>query len=87
MFGLPGLRYRLFWMWFKTVAMDDSSYGTPVQTFVDDHYSMRPSNDSDRYDPIGLSSLGVVDLDTSIVPDVFGLLTPGSLYVAGTVSE
>ena len=44
-----------------------------MATFVDDHYSMRPSNDSDRSGPIGLSSLGVVDLDTSIVPDVFGL--------------
>ena len=40
---------------------------------VDDYYCMRSSNDNDRADPVGLSSLGVVDLDTSIVPDVFGL--------------
>ena len=30
-------------------------------------------NDIDRSDPHGLSSLGVVDLDLSITPDVFGL--------------
>ena len=34
---------------------------------------MRSSNNNDRADPVGVSSLGVVDLDTSIVPDVFGL--------------
>ena len=44
-----------------------------VQKYVDNYYSMRSSNDNDRADPVGLSSLGVVDLDTSIVPDVFGL--------------
>ena len=53
--------------------MDDSFYGKTVRKYVDDHYSMRSSNDNDRSDPVGLSSLGVVDLDTSIVPDVFGL--------------
>ena len=53
--------------------MGDSSYGGPVQKYVDDYYCMRYSNDSDRSEPVGLSSLGVVDLDTSIVPDVFGL--------------
>ena len=40
---------------------------------MDDYYSMRSSNDNDRADPVGLSSLGVVDLDTSIVLDDFGL--------------
>ena len=34
---------------------------------------MRVSNDIDGSDPKGLSSLGVVDLDISITPDVFGL--------------
>ena len=53
--------------------MGDSSYGEPVHTYVDDNYSMRSSNDNDRADPVRLSSLGVVDLDISIVPDVFGL--------------
>ena len=35
---------------------------------------LRTSNDTDLSEPMGLSSLGVVDLDTSIVPDVFGRL-------------
>ena len=39
---------------------------------VDDYYCMRSFSDSDFAD-LDLSSLGVVDLDTSIVPDVFGL--------------
>ena len=34
---------------------------------------MRLFNDVDHSDPVGLSSLGVVDLDLAIVPDVFGL--------------
>ena len=34
---------------------------------------MQTSNDNDLSEPMGLSSLGVADLDTSIVPDVFGL--------------
>ena len=40
---------------------------------MDDYYSMRLSNDTDRSDHVSFSSMGVVDLDTSIVPDVFGL--------------
>ena len=72
-FGLLGLMCRIFWPWLNTVAMYDSYYGRPVRKYVDDHYSMRSSNDNDLSVPVGLSSLGVVDLDTSIVPDVFGL--------------
>ena len=53
--------------------MDAPSYGSPVQTYVNNQYSMRVSHDVDRSDPKGLSSLGVVDLDLSIMPDVFGL--------------
>ena len=41
--------------------------------YVNDYYGMRSSNDNDRSDPVSLSSLRVVELDTSIVPDVFGL--------------
>ena len=53
--------------------MDAPTYGSPVRKFVHNIYSMRLSNDVDRSDPVNLSSLGVVDLDTAIVPDVFGL--------------
>ena len=56
--GLPGQLCRIFWPWLTTVAMDDSSYGEPVRKYVDDYYSMRSSNDNDRADPVGLSSLG-----------------------------
>ena len=34
---------------------------------------MRPSNDVDRDSNVDLTTLGVVTLDTTIVPDVFGL--------------
>ena len=39
----------------------------------DDTYCMRPSNDTSADSPVDLDTLGVVDLDTSIMPDVFGL--------------
>ena len=72
-FGLPGWRFWLFWSWNSTVEMDASPCDSPVRKYVDDYNSMRLSNDTDRSDPVSLSSMGVVDLDTSIVPDVFGL--------------
>ena len=53
--------------------MDASPCDSHVRKYVDDYYSMRLSNDTDRSDTASLSSMGVVDLDTSIVPDVFGL--------------
>ena len=53
--------------------MDAPSYGSPVRTYANNQYSMRVSNDVDRSDPKCLSSLGVVDLDLSITPDVLGL--------------
>ena len=56
--------------------MDNPSYGSPVRTYVENHYSMRVSNDGDSSDPKDLLSLGVVDLDLSIrrMRLVFGLL-------------
>ena len=53
--------------------MDASPCDSPVRKYVDDYYSMRVSNDTDRSDPDSLSSMGVVDLDISIVPDDCGL--------------
>ena len=53
--------------------MDTPSYGSPFQTYVNNQYSMRVSNDDDSSNPKDLSSLGVVDLDMSISPDAFGL--------------
>ena len=71
-FGLQGLRCWLFCSWSSTFEMDASPFDSPVRTYVDDYYCMGISNDADRSDPVGFSSLGVVDLDTTIVPDVFG---------------
>ena len=53
---------------------DTPSCGSPIRTYVDSHYSMCVSNDADRSNLKDLFSLGVVDLDLSISPDVFGLL-------------
>ena len=53
--------------------MDAPSYDSPVRTYVNNQYSMRGSLDVGRSDPKCLSSLGVVDLDLSLTPDVFGL--------------
>ena len=53
--------------------MDNPSYGSPVRSYVDDHYSMHVSNDGDTSEPKDLFSLGVVDMDLSISPDAFGL--------------
>ena len=53
--------------------MDAPDYGSPVPTYVHNYYSMPKSNDADFSDTQGLASLGVVDLDLSITPDVFGL--------------
>ena len=40
---------------------------------MDNYHKMRVSNDTDRSDPKDLCSLGVVDLDLSLSPDVFDL--------------
>ena len=53
--------------------MDNPSYGSPVRSYVNDHYSIHVSNDGDTSEPNHLFSLGVVDLDLSISPDAFGL--------------
>ena len=67
------LRCYLFILWQSADEMDVPTYVSPVQMFEDNHSSMRLSNDVDRSDSVGLSSLGVVDLDPTIVPDGFGL--------------
>ena len=53
--------------------MDNLYIEGPLKTFEDDYRRMRSSNDLIVDNVVDLSSLGVVDLDTSIVPDVFGL--------------
>ena len=69
----PEFFYCLLLWCHCTDMMDAPSYGSPVRTYVTNQYSMRVSNDVDHSDQQSLSSLGVVDLDLSIMPDVFGL--------------
>ena len=56
----------------------DYTFGTMYEEWLipftfDDAYCMRPSNDVDQDSKVDLNTLGVVTLDTSNVPDVFGL--------------
>ena len=53
--------------------MDTPGFGSPLQTYRDNTHRMRVSNDQEGLDPKNLSSLGVVDLDLSLSPDIFGL--------------
>ena len=53
--------------------MNDSYGGWSDKGVFDDTFCMRPSNDTFLGEKVGLQTLGVVDLDTSIMPDVFGL--------------
>ena len=71
--GLPGRVCHNFWAWLAGLVMGDVYSEGPLKKYVDDYYCMQSSNDNDFADPMGLSSLGAVDLDTSIVPNIFGL--------------
>ena len=51
--GLPGLRCYLFILGHSAGEMDAPTYGSPVKTFEDNHYSMHLSNDVDCLDPVG----------------------------------
>ena len=53
--------------------MDISDIEGPLKIYEDDYRRIRSSNDQKVDKIVDLSSLGVVDLNTSIVPDVFGL--------------
>ena len=53
--------------------MDNTYEGWLIPVAFDDTYCIQPSNDTHRDLKVDLATLRVVDLDTSIVPDVFGL--------------
>ena len=53
--------------------MDTAVSNGPVQTCMDNRHEMRVSHDENRAEPKDLCSLGVVDLDLSLLPDAFGL--------------
>ena len=71
--SLPGRVGRTSSLCSVYPAMGDSYLDGPVKKYMDDYYCIWISNDNDFSETMGLSSLGVVDLDTSIAPDVFGL--------------
>ena len=53
--------------------MDNSYGGWSLEAALDDSLCMRSSHDIDRDMIEDLTALGVVDLDTSIMPDMLGL--------------
>ena len=53
--------------------MDTPGFGSPILTYQKNSHRMRVSNDRDGSEATTLFSLGVVDLDLSLSPDVFGL--------------
>ena len=54
----------------------DILYGDgPLRVYEDDYRRMRSLNDLNQDKLVDLSTIGLVDLDTSISPDVFSLRT------------
>ena len=53
--------------------MDCAYGGWPMKAAFDDTFYMRPSNNINQDTLVDLTTLGVVELDTPIMPDVFGL--------------
>ena len=53
--------------------MDAPGFASPIRTYRQNLSKMRESNDPNGSEVTNLCSLGVVDLDLSLCPDVFGL--------------
>ena len=53
--------------------MDTPGLASPIRTYRQNLSKMRESNDPNGSEVTNLCSLGVVDLDLSLCPDVFGL--------------
>ena len=53
--------------------MDTPVFASPIHTYRQNLCKMRESNDHDGSEATNLCLLGVVDLDLSVSPDVFGL--------------
>ena len=56
-----------------TCTMDTPVFASPIHAYRQNLCKMRESNDHDGSEVINLCSLGVVHLDLSVSPDVFGL--------------
>ena len=57
----------------KTNSMDAPGFASPIRTYRQNLSKMRELNDPNGSETTNLCSLGVVDLDLSVCPDVFGL--------------
>ena len=68
---LPGCVCQTYRISLAKCSMENSYIEGPLKIFEDDYRRMRSSNDVVVDKIVDLSSLGVVDLDTTIMPDVF----------------
>ena len=57
----------------KEDGMDTPGFASPIRVYSESLQQMRKSNDISDTEPTYLDSLGVMDLDTSLNPDAFGL--------------
>ena len=57
----------------KENGMDAPGLASPIRAYRQNLCQMRKSNDPSESEPTYLGSLGVLDLDLAVCPDVFGL--------------
>ena len=57
----------------KEDGMDTPGFASPIRVHSENLQQMRKSNDISDTEPTHLDSVGVMDLDTSLNPDAFGL--------------
>ena len=57
----------------NTNSMDAPGFASPIHTYRQNLSKMRESNDPNGSETTNLCLLGVVDLDLSVCPDVFGI--------------
>ena len=57
----------------KENGMDAPGLASPIRAYRQNLCQMRKSNDPSESEPTYLGSLGVLDLDLTVCPDVFGL--------------
>ena len=57
----------------KENGMDAPGFASPIRAYRQNLCRMRTSNDPSDSEPTTLDSLGVLDLDLCVCPDVFGL--------------
>ena len=57
----------------KEDGMDTPGFASPIRAYRQSVCEMRKSHDTSESEPTALDSLGVLDLDLTMCPDVFGL--------------